>query len=243
MLDMSRYDLSRPLDPTVADHGSPFYRFDHFRRSSTDGQRHYVMRIATPVRAAPPTGHPLIALLDGNAAFAALRPEHLAARDAAGDPPVIVSLGYDTPLGFDVQARAFDYTPPLDAPGVTLAEQARGRIGGGAELFLDLLAGEILPEVHRRAPIDVRRTTLWGHSFGGLLALHTLFTRTALFTRYAVADPSMWWHQGYPLHHAEAGPPAAPLATAWGGATRLLVMAGSSAAEVAAAGPRPLRPG
>lgn len=238
MLDMSRYDLSRPLDPTVAEHGSPFYRFDHFRLGSADGQRRHVVRVAVPLRAAPAGGYPLIALLDGNAAFAALTPGQLAARDAASDPPVIVSIGYDTPLGFDVQARSFDYTPPLDAPGLTMAEVARGRVGGGAELFLDLVEGLILPEATRRAPIDARRRTLWGHSFGGLLALHALFTRPRLFTRYAVADPSMWWHQGYLLNHAlHAAPTALP------GPTRLLVMAGSSAAEVAAAGPRPLRPG
>ncbi|KAF1023547.1 MAG: Ferri-bacillibactin esterase BesA [Paracidovorax wautersii] len=236
--DMSRYDLARPLDATVADHGSPHYRFSDVRCASADGQRRYVVRMAVPERAAPAAGHALVCLLDGNAAFAALTLEQLAALDATGTPPVIAAIGYDTALGFDVQARSFDYTPPLDAPGVTLAERARGRIGGGAELFLDLLQTQLLPGIARHAPIDPQRRALWGHSFGGLLALHTLFTRPALFSRYAVADPSMWWHDGYLLHHAlRATPPALARPV------RLLVMAGSSAAEVAAAGPRPLRPG
>ncbi|ROR21023.1 hypothetical protein EC845_2892 [Comamonas sp. BIGb0124] len=235
---MSRYDLSRPLDPTVAEHGSPFYRFAHFRLDAADGERHYLVRLALPLRAAPAAGHPVVYLLDGNAAFAALTPEHLAALDRRGDPPVIVAIGYDTPLGFDVSARAFDYTPPLDAPAVTLAEEARGRLGGGAELFLDLLTERIRPQVQAMAAVDPSRQGLWGHSFGGLLALHTLYTRSALFSRYAVADPSMWWHRGYLLHRALGGTPVAVQR-----ATHLLVMAGSSAAEVAAAGPRPLRPG
>lgn len=237
-LDMSRYDLARPLGATVADQGSPHYRFSDFRCTSADGQRRYVVRLAVPERAAPPAGHALVCLLDGNAAFAALTQEQLATLDATGAPPVIAAIGYDTPLGFDVQARSFDYTPPLDAPAVTLAERARGRLGGGAELFLDLLQTRLLPGIERLAPIDPQRRALWGHSFGGLLAMHTLFTRPALFSRYAVADPSMWWHDGYLLHHALLTTPQTLVQP-----TRLLVMAGSSAAEVAAAGPRPLRPG
>jgi predicted alpha/beta superfamily hydrolase len=238
MSDLSRYDLSRPLDPTLAELGSPHYEFEQLRLSSADGLRHYQLRLALPRRPTPGAGRPLICLLDGNAAFAALTSAQLAELDAGGEPALIASIGYDTPLGFDVEARAYDYTPPLDAPEITLAEQARGRLGGGAELFLDLLETHILPLLTQRAPIDARRRTLWGHSFGGLLGLHTLYTRPQLFSRYAVADPSMWWHQGYLLERATQGQPVA-----LPGPTQLLVMCGSSAAEVAASGPRPLRPG
>ncbi|HCE8339908.1 TPA: ferric enterobactin esterase PfeE, partial [Pseudomonas aeruginosa] len=37
---------------------------------------------------------------------------------------------------------------------------------------------------------------LWGHSYGGLLVLHALFTRPGEFARYAAASPSLWWRDG-----------------------------------------------
>ncbi|WP_242674685.1 alpha/beta hydrolase [Phytopseudomonas daroniae] len=199
----ARPDLSEPLEPTVADRGSAFYRFETLEMASLDGQRQYRIWIATPKRAAPASGYPVIYLLDGNAALGALEEQQLADLDERG-PPLLVFVGYATELRFDVTARAYDYTPPLPGGKPVIDDLARERRGGGAELFLDLLQQKIKPQVEARAPIDPQRQSLWGHSYGGLLALHCLFTRPQAFQNYIVADPSIWWQDGFILDEEKA---------------------------------------
>lgn len=200
---VAKPDLSQPLGSTLADRGSPHYRFSRQELASADGQRHYRIWIATPEQAAPPAGYPVLYLLDGNAALGALQEAQLADLARRG-PPVLVFIGYATDLRFDVTARAYDYTPPLPGGEPVIDDIARGRRGGGADVFLDLIEQRIKPLVQAQAPIDLTRQSLWGHSYGGLLTLHALFTRPASFQRYIAADPSLWWQGGFILQEARA---------------------------------------
>lgn len=236
MPDLSRFSLNRPVGPTVADAASPHYRFDRFSLWSDDGRRHYRIQLALPKAAPPAAGYPLLALLDGNAAFGALTAEQLAGLADQGQPLVIAALGHETPLGVDVEARAFDYTPPVPGEDPTWDDRSRNRPGGGADRFLDHYERHVQPALRDRVPIDPARSTLWGHSYGGLLVLHALFTRPGLFPRYAAADPSLWWHDGFILEQEQR---AVPLLA---GTTSLLLMAGSAGQDVQAE-TRALRPG
>jgi predicted alpha/beta superfamily hydrolase len=214
-------DLSRPLGPTIAESGSAVYRFERFLLQSDDGQRRYRVTLGVPRRAAPAAGHPAIVLLDGNAALAAIDEPQLQQLDAA-TPPLIVALGYDTDLRFDVNARAFDYTPPIPA-GQVDDELARGRRGGGADAMLALITQQVLPRVRRMAPVDASRLALWGHSYGGLFVLHTLFSGNDLFADYIAASPSLWWGRGVILQEEERFRAHAPAS-----GRRLWLMAGDS---------------
>lgn len=200
---MARPDLSQPVGPTLADSGSAYYRFSHFDLDSTDGQRHYRVWIAEPKRAAPAGGRPVIYLLDGNAALATLDEPLLAELDSH-EPPVIVAVGYATDLRFDTTARAYDYTPPLPGGKPVIDDIARERRGGGADVFLDLLVQKIKPQVGERVSVDPQRQILWGHSYAGLFALHTLFTHPETFQTYIAADPSIWWQSGFILEEEKA---------------------------------------
>ncbi|MDO9436927.1 alpha/beta hydrolase [Hydrogenophaga sp.] len=233
--DLSAYALTRPVGPTVADSPSPHYRFERFSLDSADGKRHYRVQLAIPKAAPPRAGYPLLVMLDGNAAFGSLTDEQLTLLATRDRPLAIATLGYETNLGVDVDARSFDYTPAVPGENPTWDDQARNRLGGGADLFLDLLEQKMLPEIRRRVPSDPARTTLWGHSYGGLLTLYTLFTRPQLFPRYAAADPSLWWHDGFILDLEAA---AKPLPRR----TELLMLAGSAGLEVQNE-TRALRPG
>ncbi|MNC07825.1 Ferri-bacillibactin esterase BesA [compost metagenome] len=64
---------------------------------------------------------------------------------------------------------------------------------GGAEAFLDFITGGLKPLVARRYPVNARRQSLFGHSLGGFLALHALFTRRGEFAAYVAGSPSIWW--------------------------------------------------
>lgn len=195
---MGKPDLSKSMGATLADRGSAFYTFTQHELLSQDGQRHYRIWLAVPKRAAPTAGYPVLYLLDGNAALAALQEKQLADVDGRS-PPVLVFLGYASDLRFDVNARAYDYTPPLPGAKSVLDDIARDRLGGGADVFLDLLEQRIKPWVQQQVAIDPQRQALWGHSYAGLLTLHTLFTRPYLFQCYIAVEPSVWWQQGFIL--------------------------------------------
>lgn len=215
---------SQVVGPTVADRGSPHYRFERFEFDSVDGQRHYRVQLAVPKAPPPAAGYPLLLMLDGNAAFGALTDEMLAQMAASGRPVAIAALGYQIEQAIDATARAYDYTPPVPGEHPTWDSEARGRRGGGADVFLDLIAQKVLPELRQRLPVDAARSTLWGHSYGGLLAVYALLTRPALFARYAAADPSLWWHDGFMREVERQARPLPP-----GRRIELLVMAGGAA--------------
>lgn len=185
----------RPVGPTIADQGTPLYAFSSFKIASPDGERNYWVQVAIPSRPAPAQGYPVLYMVDGNAAMASLTEADLSLADAHS-PPVLVAIGYDTTGRFDVMARAYDYTPPVEIDGAPIAPVVRGRPGGGAEDFTNFIQNEIKPLVEKQAPIDRTRQTLWGHSYGGLFTLYTLSAHADYYQRYVAGDPSLWWHDG-----------------------------------------------
>lgn len=199
------------------------YRFARFGLDSADGLRRYCVQLAIPTSAPPAAGYPLLVLLDGNAAFDLLTNDMLAQLTASGRPLAIAALGYEADRQGDTVARTFDYTPPVPGEDPTWDDQARQRLGGGADTFLDLVERQVLPEIARHAPYDPDRSTLWGHSYGGLLALYAVFTRPALFPRYVAADPSLWWHDGFILSVEQRAQPLPAQRR-----TSLLLMAGTT---------------
>ncbi|MDA8449890.1 alpha/beta hydrolase-fold protein [Acidovorax sp. NCPPB 3859] len=188
-----------PLD------GAPAFAMPGTRQIdwAANGHVHRIF-VAEPIAPPPAQGYPVIFVLDGNILFpivAQLVRNRGARSDmAARFPAVVVGLGYATPGVLDTTARAYDYTPPLQGDDAGNADaplvDPLGRREGGADAFLDLLDGRIRPWIAGSFPLDPRRQTLFGHSYGGLLALHALFTRPALFTRYCAASPSVWWRGG-----------------------------------------------
>lgn len=230
-------DLTQKAGPSVADAPSDSYRFDRFELDSADGGRRYRVQLAVPRAAPPPSGFPVLYLLDGNAAFAALTQAQLASMAAQDPPLVIAAIGYATDLRFDLAARTYDYTPPVPEGGVASAaasaDAARGRRTGGADVFLDLIETRIKPAVETRTTIDLARQSLWGHSYGGLFVLHTLLNRPKAFQTYIAADPSLWWADGFILRDNAALPVDG---------VRLLVMTGGAQTPVRADGPAGVDP-
>lgn len=163
--------------------------------SAHTGQRYRIF-ISVPDGAPPPDGHPVLYLLDGNATFpsAALMARSAARRSkASGRPaPVVVGIGYASGDDYDSVARSRDYTPA--AGGKT------GKGEGGADLFLDFIEHELKPLIQATVPINPLRQSLFGHSYGGLLTLHALFTRPASFQTYIAASPSIWYGERYILN-------------------------------------------
>lgn len=169
------------------------YRFSTLEMDSADGARHYRIWLGQPpvVSDASPVAY----LLDGNAAMAALDSQGLNQLAQSATPPVLVAVGYATPLRIERNARTFDYTPRVGS-AVEQRDPLTAVPSGGADVFLDLLTEKVRPQINQRLGITPQRQLLWGHSYGGLLVLHALMTRPQAFDDYAAASPSLWWNQG-----------------------------------------------
>ncbi|WP_347265569.1 alpha/beta hydrolase [Roseococcus pinisoli] len=139
----------------------------------------------------PAGGFPVLYLLDGNAVFLtaveALLVQQRRAQATGVHPMAIVAVGYPTAQPFDTARRARDYTPAF--PGAPEGS-------GGADAFLDQLLGGIAASVAERMPVNPARAALFGHSYGGLFALHAFLTRPGAFRRTIAASPSLWFAGG-----------------------------------------------
>ena len=141
---------------------------------------------------------PVFVVTDGNMAF------HLVHQTYDGlalsgevAPLIVIGVSYPEADGRGytpgyVVHRMRDYTPTNLAanPG-----------GGGARAFLAFLKDELLPAAESRWRADPTRRGLGGHSLGGLFATYALLHEPALFSRYWIGSPSLWWD--------------APLASTW----------------------------
>lgn len=185
------------IGETVADRASQHYRFERFTVPGADAGRVWRIHLAMPKSAPPAAGFPAFWMLDGNAALVEFDDALLAELAARPEPPALVFVGYDNELRIDSAARTHDYTPvegerPVrDGGGIRIV-----RDGGGADAMLEALEHTIRPEVESRVAIDPGRQALWGHSLGGLLALHALYTHAGGFSVYAAGSPSLWWSDG-----------------------------------------------
>jgi predicted alpha/beta superfamily hydrolase len=167
------------------------------------GQRYRVM-LGLPHKAALPGGYPVLWALDGLASFPLMevarpRPARVSEseqwRKKIGDEPagLIVAVGYASGDPIDVNARALDYTPPTTGK----TGDAFSFRHGGTEEFLRFLTLELRPLLARHFVMHPQQHTLFGFSYGGLFALHTLSTQPQHFQRYWAASPSLWFGE----HH------------------------------------------
>ncbi len=171
------------------------YSFETLKFISADGERNYRVIVGVPSSPVPDGGYPVLYALDGNAAYADFSAD-IQKRLIKEGAPVTVFIGYETEERFEVDSRAYDYTPPAE-DGKPFPDALNPiRTNGGAEQFLRFIENRVKPAAEKLAPLNKSRQTLWGHSYGGLFVLYVLTSSPGSFQSYASADPSLWWNGG-----------------------------------------------
>lgn len=63
---------------------------------------------------------------------------------------------------------------------------------GGSEKFIRFIETELQPYIESKYKTNAVRTLI-GQSLGGLLATEILYRKPALFSKYIIVSPSLWW--------------------------------------------------
>jgi uncharacterized protein len=154
----------------------------------------YRIFVSFPAGEAPARGYPVLYVLDGNASFASFAETRRLLEYAEAGKAIIVGVGYPTDMPYDAR-RTGDFVEPWPHPTPTDPTRPAPPKTDGRGKFLDFLTGKLRSEIDRRYRIDPNRQSLFGHSFGGLFALHALYTRPQAFHSIVAASPSLEWNQ------------------------------------------------
>ena len=161
-----------------------------WQMNSERGQPYRIL-ISLPEGDVPYTGgYPVLYVLDANAYFASFHEAKRAQR--AYRHAIVVGLAYpgEEPLNF--LRRAWDFSPPVP-------EERNTPPQGGQDELINFLADKLMPAIAERFPVDADQQSLFGHSFGGMFAIHTLYQRPELFNHLVAASPSIWWNDRFLL--------------------------------------------
>ena len=88
------------------------------------------------------------------------------------------------------------------------ADRKRYPTAGHSNKFIDFIEKELQPYIDKTYKTNASRTLI-GESLGGLFAAEVLLKRPALFDKYIIVSPSLWWDDGSLLRL-----PTAPFAAA-----------------------------
>ncbi|WP_285769404.1 alpha/beta hydrolase [Peribacillus sp. SI8-4] len=166
---------------------------------SSTGNREFQIFVSKPQEEPPPSGYPVIYLLDANSVFGtmveAVRLQSRRPEKSGVVPAIIVGIGYRTNGPFSPE-RYFDFTLPVAAADLPVRpDGSPWPAHGGAEGFLKFIEEDLKPEIGKRFKIDENSQTLFGHSLGGLFALYVLYTNPYAFQNYIAGSPSLHWNK------------------------------------------------
>lgn len=142
--------------------------------------------------------YPVIYLLDGSADEDFI---HVAGLVQFNSFPWVNRLPPSIVVGIANVDRERDFT----FPSSIAAERKRFPTSGKSAAFIDFIESELQPFIDRNYKTG-RHRTLIGESLGGLLATEILLKKPALFNRYIIVSPSLWWDNGSLLQRLPAMP-------------------------------------
>lgn len=186
----------QPKAPTIMAPTEVIY--EHVVHSDLLG-RDMRLLVWKPDHDAPKDGFPVIYSFDGETSITAFA-EFAAQAGVLGaryklSAPMIVAFA-EMPGAHSNDQRMYDFTPFAET--YELHERPNmlewPKLGGG-DIYLDAVMTEFKPFIAAQYAIDADRETLFGHSLGGMMVLHTLATRPDAFDAYVAVSPSLWFNR------------------------------------------------
>lgn len=136
---------------------------------------HIYIRYPEGYASKPAARYPIIYLLDGDAAFPLIAPEHLfLTYDDKLPEAIIVGIAYGS------------FAPPVNHREIDFGSRAAD--------FQRFLSDELIPAVESRTRADPDRRVLVGQSFGANFVLYSAFTKPDLFWGRIASNPSARMH-------------------------------------------------
>ncbi|MDO9369738.1 MAG: alpha/beta hydrolase-fold protein [Sphingopyxis sp.] len=161
---------------------------------TSDGGETYRIFVSFPKGEPPAGGYPALYVIDGNAYFASFAETRRLLEYAEKGKMLVVGVGYPTDEAYDAR-RTADFLFPVPTAGPPAqAKSQPNATNTGRDKFLDFLTGKLRAEIGKRYKIDPDRQSLFGHSFGGMFALHALYARPDAFQAIVAASPSLEWN-------------------------------------------------
>jgi len=152
----------------------------------------YRLFLAIPQGEPPPSGFPVLTVLEGNAYFATVldAQRHGAQRraDTGIGQAVVAGIAYPGEARHDQPRRTLDFTACPSVEGQTLPT-------GGRDAFLRVLLHQVRPFIASRCAMDPARQVLIGHSLAGFFTLDVLAHDSGAFSDYIAISPSVWWNE------------------------------------------------
>jgi len=131
--------------------------------------------------------YPVIYLLDGSADEDFI---HIAGLVQFYNFEWINQLPKSIVVGIANVDRQRDFTFPS-----TIKSKIPTPTAGHSDKFISFIEKELQPYIESKYHGNTNRTII-GQSLGGLLATEILLTKPALFNKYIIISPSLWWDNG-----------------------------------------------
>ncbi|MNR76615.1 Ferri-bacillibactin esterase BesA [compost metagenome] len=161
------------------------------------GGERYRIFLSIPTGEPPAEGWPLLVTTDGNATFpfavASLVTQAPYSTGTNVGWGVVAAIGYPSDEPYNAMRRAWDLGPPPVKSYPPYFEGGPPVLIGGTGELLDFIEHELLPKIADMVRLDPARRSLFGHSFGGLFTLFSLFERPGLFKNWIAASPTIYW--------------------------------------------------
>ena len=132
-----------------------------------------------------PISYPVIYLLDGSADEDFI---HIVGLVQFLNFPWVNVVPKSIVVGIANVDRKRDFTFPT----TVLKDKKDFPTTGGSEKFIAFIENELQPFIEKNYKTNSSKTLI-GQSLGGLLATEILFKKPALFNKYIIVSPSLWW--------------------------------------------------
>lgn len=146
------------------------------------------------------TTHPVVYLLDGGQDEDFI---HVVGLYQFFTFPWIEQVPSSIVVGIANTDRRHDFT----FPSTVEEDRNRNPTSGGSGRFIQFLQEELIPAIEKTYRTRPGRTLI-GQSLGGLLGAEILLEKPALFDRYILVSPSLWWSDRALMKRVSAGIPA-----------------------------------